>query len=66
MENKTIIHYNIMVKNQVAQLKKGWKWAKKTLGITGVKLLHKNDIYENRYIIDNYIKLGFYIYGFIK
>lgn len=44
-------HYSTMVKNWVMQLEKGWKKAKKTLGLIEAKLFYENDVYEDSYII---------------
>ena len=53
-EDKAVTHYGTTVKNRVAQLEKGWKKAKETLGVTGAGLTHKDDIYEGSYIMDKW------------
>lgn len=47
-------HYDITIKNWVMQLEKGWKKVKKTLSITRVEISHKDNIFEDSYIIDKW------------
>ena len=45
-DEKAVTHYGNAVKNQVAQLEKGWKKAKVILTVTEAGLHHEDDIYE--------------------
>lgn len=51
-KENAVTYYCTTVKNQVAWLKNGWKRAKKTLGVTGIRLSYEDDIYEGSSIID--------------
>lgn len=51
-ENKAIIYYDIIVKNRVTQLEKGWKKAKEILGKIEAELPYENNIHKGSYIMD--------------
>lgn len=56
-EAKAIIYYSIIVKNQVIQIEKQQKKTKKRLGITSIRLSHKDYFYEKNYIINKKHKI---------